>query len=118
MNLKDYKNIYMCGIGGISMSGLAEILKYWGFNVSGSDGMQSKMTDHLISKGINVVIGQKSENVTEDIDLFIYTAAIRKDNPEYIKAEELGIKMLERGVFLGELTKLFKTKSCLFKTKI
>ena len=109
MNLKDYKNIYMCGIGGISMSGLAEILKYWGFNVSGSDGMQSKMTDHLVSKGINVIIGQKSENVTEDIDLFIYTAAIRKDNPEYIKAEELGIKMLERGVFLGELTKLFKT---------
>ena len=70
MNLKDYKNIYMCGIGGISMSGLAEILKYWGFNVSGSDGMQSKMTDHLVSKGINVIIGQKSENVTEDITTY------------------------------------------------
>lgn len=109
MNLKDYKNIYMCGIGGISMSGLAEILKYWGFHVSGSDGMQSKMTDHLISKGINVIIGQKEENVTDEYDLFIYTAAIRKDNPEYMKAESLGIKMIERGEFLGELTKLFKT---------
>lgn len=108
MNLKDYKNIYMCGIGGISMSGLAEILKYWGFHVSGSDGMQSKMTDHLISKGINVIIGQKEENVTDEYDLFIYTAAIKKDNPEYMKAESLGIKMIERGEFLGELTKLFK----------
>ena len=109
MDLKNYKRIYMCGIGGISMSGLAEILKYWNFEVSGSDGIQSKITDHLIEKGINVVIGQKKENITNNIDLFVYTAAIRKDNPEYVAAQEQGIPMIERGEFLGELTKLFKT---------
>ena len=109
MDLKNYKHIYMCGIGGISMSGLAEILTSWNFTVSGSDGIQSKITDHLIEKGINVIIGQKEENITNDIDLFVYTAAIRKDNPEYVAAQNLGIKMIERGEFLGELTKLFKT---------
>jgi hypothetical protein len=62
MDLKNYKHIYMCGIGGISMSGLAEILTSWNFTVSGSDGIQSKITDHLIEKGINVIIGQKEEN--------------------------------------------------------
>lgn len=109
MDLKNYKRIYMCGIGGISMSGLAEILTSWNFEVSGSDGVQSKITDHLSEKGIKVYIGQKRENLTNEIDLFVYTAAIRKDNPEYIATEELGIPMIERGEFLGELTKLFKT---------
>ena len=52
-NLKDYKNIYMIGIGGISMSGLAHILISWNFCVSGSDQNTSKITDELISNGIS-----------------------------------------------------------------
>lgn len=107
-NLKDYKNIYMIGIGGISMSGLAHILVSWNFCVSGSDQNTSKITDELISNGIKVNIGQNYENINDTIDLVVYTAAIKEDNPEMIHARELNIKMLERGEFLGELTKLFK----------
>ena len=107
-NLKDYKKIYMIGIGGISMSGLAHILVSWNFCVSGSDQNTSKITDELISNGIKVNIGQNYENINDTIDLVVYTAAIKEDNPEMIHARELNIKMLERGEFLGELTKLFK----------
>lgn len=107
MKLSDYKKIYMSGIGGISMSGIAEIITSFGSSVSGSDGVSSKITDHLISKGINVIIGQKEENITADIDLFVYSAAIKENNPEFIAAKRLGIKMIDRGEFLGELTKLY-----------
>ena len=108
MNIKDYKNIYMVGIGGISMSGIAEILNKWGFKVSGSDSTKSSQTEWLEKNGIHVNIGQVSENITNDIDLVVYTAAIHEDNAELVKAKELGIPMEERGNFLGELTKLFK----------
>ena len=108
MNIKDYKNIYMVGIGGISMSGIAEILNKWGFKVSGSDSTKSSQTEWLEKNGIHVNIGQVSENITNDIDLVVYTAAIHEDNAELVKAKELGIPMVERGNFLGELTKLFK----------
>lgn len=108
MNIRDYKNIYMIGIGGISMSGIAEILVNWGFKVSGSDMSESAMTEKLRSNGINVNIGQVKENITKDIDLVVYTAAIKSDNPELVEARNLGIETVERGKFLGEITKLFK----------
>ena len=108
MNIKDYKNIYMVGIGGISMSGIAEILKKWNYNVWGSDGMKSGQTEWLEKNGIKVNIGQVKENITDDIDLVVYTAAIKEDNPELVRARELGIPTVERGDFLGEITKLFK----------
>ena len=54
--LKKYKNIHMIGIGGISMSGIAEILKFWGFHVTGSDSTASETTERLIQNGISVVI--------------------------------------------------------------
>ena len=108
MNIKDYKHIYMVGIGGISMSGIAEILVKWGYQVSGSDSAKSSQTDWLEKNGIHVNIGQVSENITKDIDLVVYTAAIHEDNAELVKAKELGIPMVERGNFLGEITKLFK----------
>lgn len=107
-DLRDYKNIYMIGIGGISMSGLAHILASWDFLVSGSDATESNVVDELKNAGIKVNIGQKYENINESIDLVVYTAAIKDDNPELVHARELNIKTLERGEFLGELTKLFK----------
>ena len=107
-NIKDCKKIFMCGIGGTSMSGLAEILHKWGYEVVGSDAISSHQTDWLIDSGIKVFIGQKKENISEDIDLFVYTAAVKEDNPEYIEAKNKNIHMMERGIFLGELTKLFK----------
>ena len=77
-----YKHIYFIGIGGISMSGLAEILKHQGFAVSGSDLKQSNVTRHLEQSGVIVYHGHKAENITPDIDLIVYTAAVKEDNPE------------------------------------
>ena len=108
LNIKEYKHIYMIGIGGISMSGIAEILVKWGYQVSGSDGTQSSQTDWLESNGVHVNIGHDANNITKDIDLVVYTAAIHEDNPEIVKAKELNIPVVERGFFLGEITKLFK----------
>ena len=64
------------GIGGISMSGLAEILLKEGFTVTGSDIRESEITSSLIALGASVNIGQVAENITDDIDLIVYTAAI------------------------------------------
>lgn len=107
MDIRDYHHIYMIGIGGISMSGLAEILRVWHYEVSGSDRVSSIQTDNLKKHGIHVFIPQEKENIVDDIDLVVYTAAIPKDNPELVAAREKNIPTLERGDFLGELTKLF-----------
>ena len=102
------KHVYMIGIGGISMSGIAEILVNYGYEVSGSDMVENEMVKHLKNNGIKVNIGQVKENITSDIDLVVYTAAIKDTNEELVKARELGIKTIERGEFLGELTRNFK----------
>ena len=104
INIEDYKHIYMTGIGGISMSGIAEILKHWNYEVSGSDSNQSSQTEWLESNGIHVDIGHASKNIHEGIDLLVYTAAVKQDNPELVRARELGIPTVERGEFLGEIT--------------
>lgn len=101
------KHIYMIGIGGISMSGIADILVNMGYKVSGSDRVESIVTKKLEENGIKVYIPQESGNITDDIGFIVYTAAIKEDNPEMIKAKELNIPMMERGEFLGEITKLF-----------
>ena len=108
LDIKNCKNIYFIGIGGISMSGIAVILKKWNYIVSGSNNVESAQTDWVTKQGIKVNIGQVAENINNDIDLIVYTAAIKEDNPELVRARELGIKCIERGEFLGELTKLFK----------
>ena len=77
----DFNNpvkVHFIGIGGISMSGLAEILMEEGFSVTGSDMKQSALTDGLAAKGAKITIGQKAENI-EDPDLVVYTAAIHPD---------------------------------------
>ncbi len=86
--------IYFCGIGGISMSGIAEILKDAGFDVSGSDRSESEVTDNLVKHGIRVFIGQRAENIPDDIDVAVLTAAIHEDNPEYVELRKRNIPML------------------------
>lgn len=107
-DLKKHENIYMIGIGGISMSGIAHILKYWNFSVSGSNNEENNMTNELRKVGIKVNIPHDYNNINNKIDLVVYTAAIKDDNPELVHAKELNIPIMERGLFLGELTKLFK----------
>lgn len=105
--LEKGKHIYMIGIGGISMSGIADILVNMGYKVSGSDRISSSVTDNLTSQGIKVYIPQSSDNITDDIDFVIYTAAIKEDNEEMIAVKKKNIPMMERGEFLGEITKLY-----------
>ena len=86
INFKEPCHIHFIGIGGISMSGLAEILLKEGFTVSGSDSQKSDLTRHLISKGAQIFYGQNADNIKPGIDVVVYTAAIHPDNPEFAEA--------------------------------
>ena len=112
----DFKNpchVYFMGIGGVSMSGLAQILVSKGFTVSGSDNKESDTTRHLESIGIKVFYGQKAENIADagDIDVVVYTAAIHPDNPEYAAAKNASLPMITRAVLLGQV--MLEYKLCL-----
>ena len=106
-NLKKYKNIHMIGIGGISMSGIAEILANLGFSVTGSNNVDSEILHTLRKAGIKVFIGHNAQNVVGS-DCVVYTAAIPQNNVELVHAKELGISTIERSDFLGELTRCYK----------
>lgn len=107
VNKSKYKNVHFIGIGGISMSGLAEILLHKGYNVSGSDMKSSSIIERLKSKGAKINISHNSKNV-EGTDLVVYTSAINDNNPEYIYAVENNIPIIDRAAFLGELMKIYK----------
>ena len=101
-------HIHFIGIGGISMSGLAEILLKEDFPISGSDSRKSALTAHLESLGAVVRIGQRASNITDDIQLVVYTAAIHEDNPEFACAREKGLPMLTRAELLGQIMKNYE----------
>ncbi len=101
-------HVHFIGIGGISMSGLAEILLKAGFKVSGSDAKGSEIVDGLLSMGAIVNIGQCAANITEDIDLVVYTAAIREDNEEYAACVKAGLPMLTRAQLLGQIMRNYR----------
>lgn len=103
LNFNEPIHIHFIGIGGISMSGLAEILLAEGFTISGSDSKESNLTRALASKGARVIYGQSADNITSDIDLVVYTAAIHPDNPEYMQAQNLKLPMLSRAELLGQI---------------
>ncbi len=113
--LRLFRNIHMRGIGGTSMSGIAEMLKHWGFHVTGSDDNSSELTDKLISRGIPVTIGYDFDNLSK-ASLVVYTAAIKQDDPELLRAQELNIPIVERSDFLGEITKAFENTICISGT--
>lgn len=98
------KKIHFIGIGGISMSGLAEILLKNNYKVSGSDMQLSPTTNRLKEKGAQIYIGHNGLNI-QDVDLVVYTAAISPDNPEYIRAKELNLPLIDRAEFLGQIMK-------------
>ncbi|MDP4182196.1 MAG: UDP-N-acetylmuramate--L-alanine ligase [Bacillota bacterium] len=106
LDQQQIKNIHFVGIGGISMSGLAEILLNQGYKISGSDMKTSNITDRLSSLGVKIYPFHSGENI-KNPDLIIYTAAVKKDNPELIRGQELGIKTIERSVLLGQIMKQY-----------
>jgi UDP-N-acetylmuramate--alanine ligase len=98
------KKIHFIGIGGISMSGLAEILIKNSYKVSGSDMQSSNITNKLKEKGAEIYKGHNGDNL-KDVDLVVYTAAISPENPEYLKAKELNLPLMDRAEFLGHIMK-------------
>ncbi len=108
IDFKHPVHIYFMGIGGISMSGLAEILLEKGFTVSGSDSKASALTAMLEDKGVTIYYGQKAQNMTEDIDCVVYTSAIHPDNPELMAAQELKLPLLTRAELLGQIMKNYQ----------
>ena len=96
-------HIHFIGIGGISMSGLAELLLSENFKISGSDNKESALTRQLSDAGCNIFIGQKADNIDSSVDACVYTAAIHPDNAEWKAASDAGIPMLTRAQFLGQL---------------
>ncbi len=114
-NLGHFKNIHMIGIGGTSMSGIAEILNFWNFKVTGSDASDSENIEKLLDHNIPVTIGHDLEMV-EKADIVIYTAAIAINDPELVRARELNIPTIERADFLGEITKAFSDTICVSGT--
>ena len=108
INLQKPCTAYFIGIGGISMSGFAQLLHENGFTVKGSDSQESKITKHLASLGIDIIYGQNFENITDDIDFVVYTAAIHPDNPEYMAAQQKNIPMMERASMVGQVMKNYK----------
>ena len=85
------------------MSGLAEILLEEHFTISGSDARESDLTRHLEHMGVTVYYGQAASNIKEGVDLVVYTAPIREDNPEFLRARELNIPMMSRAELLGQI---------------
>lgn len=101
-------HVHFIGIGGISMSGLAELLLKKDFLVSGSDAKESELTRMLEHSGATVYYGQRTENLKPQTDLVVYTAAIHEDNPEYAQAKRQGIPMLSRAALLGQVMAHYK----------
>jgi len=111
--LGDIKRIHFIGIGGISMSGLAEILFMDGFIVSGSDWTSKDTTKHLQNIGIKIDFGPGDASlITPDIDLVVYTAAVKPDNPEFMAAKALRIPTMVRAELLGAMLKGYEYAVC------
>lgn len=97
--------LHFIGIGGIGMSGIAEVLTDLGYHVSGSDLQSSSVTEHLQEKGATIYLGHKAENV-EDASLIVCSSAIDTKNPEIRRAQELNIPIIKRAEMLAELMRL------------
>ena len=105
----------MIGIGGVSMSGIAEILAHFGFKVTGSDRTDSEIVQKLVEKGIPVQIGHDLIN-SKKANLVVYTAAVKADDPELVQARKFNVPTMERADFLGQITKLYKDTICVSGT--
>lgn len=100
-----FKKIHFVGIGGIGMSGIAEVLNNMGYTVTGSDIKDSETVKRLKSLGIKVFIGHNKDNINET-DVVVFSSAVPPDNPEIVKAKSLGIPVISRAEMLAELCRL------------
>ena len=99
------RRAHFVGIGGIGMSGLAEILRTREFDVSGSDMKPNDITRRLETMGVRVDVGHRAENV-EGADVVVFSSAIKSDNPEIVRARQLEIPIIPRAEMLAELMRV------------
>ena len=104
---KKFKKIHFVGIGGIGMSGIAELLHSHGYDITGSDIKRSERIEHLLKLKIKINIGHNKKNI-EKQNLLIYSSAINKNNPEIQEALKLNIPIMKRSEILGQLIKIKK----------
>jgi len=102
---KKYQHIHFVGIGGVGMSGIAEVLINLGYKVSGSDLRRSETTDRLASLGATIFVGHAAGNVT-DAHVVVISSAVGRDNPEVVSARERLIPVIPRAEMLAELMRL------------
>ena len=114
--LKKGSKGHLIGIGGVSMSPLAEVLHDAGLEITGSDIAESERTSNLRGKGIEIFIGHDAANITPDTQFVVRTAAAHDDNPEVIRAHEMGIPVFERTQAWGAIMKGYKNALCISGT--
>lgn len=105
MNCKRVRRLHFVGIGGAGMSGIAEVVKENGFDVSGSDMGEGQVIDYLKNLGIEIASKHEAKNV-ENADLVVYSSAIPYDNAELVEARNRRIPIIRRAEMLGELMRL------------
>lgn len=117
MNIRDYlgQRVHMIGIGGSSMSGLAEMLFSSGYQITGSDASPSHHVENLRMLGIPITVGHHPE-IINGAALILYSAAIAEDDPERVAARELGIPQMERATLLGQLMQGYHERLCICGT--
>ena len=101
-------NIHFIGIGGIGMSGMAELLFRDGYSISGTDLTENDRTEHLRKIGINISIGHSEKNI-ENSNLVVYSSAVKDDNVEIIAAKKVNIPVIKRAEMLSEIVSIKKT---------
>ena len=107
---------YLIGIGGVSMSSLAEVLLGMGITVCGSDSNRSRNVTSLEAKGIHIEIGHRAENIPVDTDFVVRTAAVRDENPEIIQARAMNIPVFERTEAWGAISRDYSNAICISGT--
>ena len=100
------KKIHFIGIGGIGMSGIAEILLDQGFKVSGSDRALSEVTQRLESLGAKIFESHEAKNIYDDVDTVVYSSAVSPDNPEIQEAKKRKLPIVRRAEMLAEVMRL------------
>ena len=101
MTFRKIKNVYFVGIGGIGMSGIAELLLNLGFDISGSDINENDNVKRLKNMNIYVKIGHSPNNFSRDTDVLVYSSAVPIENPEIVRARQKGIPVIRRAEMLG-----------------
>jgi UDP-N-acetylmuramate--alanine ligase len=106
MMFRSVKKIHFIGIGGIGMSGIAEILLDQGFSITGSDKQLSEITERLEKLGAKIYEGHSPEHIEPDVDVVVYSSAVKMDNPEVQEAIRRKIPLIRRAEMLAELMRL------------